>query len=275
MAAATNDVLPSAREREAIVLRAVIELISSIVNYEVLEKADGPITEVRFPSQTHLRFFNIMLVDFLSPIDATVLAPGGTYLEGLEAICESPTFELFDSATELKRSVAELDTWLATEISVDTWMPSIDIQASLKLTRSLLIQIGGNASKHNHLRLGRIATKLQGILARAGHETGRQQAVLALSDVYDRFHKDILHYHSSTIAELLNNVWWGIHDYLQPEYQRSFTREPPHPIKYHYKVPSDVQTALGIDAYWGLMNLVRSGPYLPRFAVSEWLKKRY
>jgi hypothetical protein len=216
-----------------------------------------------------------MLVDFLSPIDETVLAPGGTYLEGLKAVCESPTFELFGSAAELKSSVAELDTWLATEISVDTWMPSIDTQANLKLTRSLLIQIGGNVSKHNHLRLGRIATKLQGILARAGHETNHHQSLLALSDVYDRFHKDILHYHSSTIAELLNNVWWGIQEYLQPEYLRSFTREPPHPVKYHFKVPSDVVTELGIDAYWGLMNLVRSEPYLPRFAVSEWLKKRY
>lgn len=263
------------KEREVIVLRAVIELISSIVNYEVFMKGDEPITEVRFPSPTHLKYFNIVLVDFLSPIDRAVVGIGGTYLEGLKSVCSKPAFAPLGTADELRTSVAELERWLSTEISIDTWMPTIDVQATLKLTRSLLIRVGGNVSKHNILRLGRTAVELQQILAAAGFKVHRDQALLALADVYDRFHRDILSYHSSTVAELLNNVWWGIQAYLQPEYLRSFTKEPPNPIKYHYKVPDDVRSELGIDAYWGLMNLVRSEPYLPRFTVSDWLKRRY
>jgi hypothetical protein len=34
-----------------------------------------------------------------------------------------------------------------------------------------------------------------------------------LDDFYERFHKDILNYHSSTIAEFLNNIRWGIYEY--------------------------------------------------------------
>lgn len=56
------------------------------------------------------------------------------------------------------------------------------------------------------------------------------EAALALEDFYRWFHDDILNYHASTIAEFLNNIRWGIYEYLQPEFQRSIvweSREPP------------------------------------------------
>ena len=120
-----------------------------------------------------------------------------------------------------------------------------------------------------------MAVELQKVLAETGNVVGRDQALLALSDVYERFHNDLLNYHSSTITELLNNVRWGIHEYLQPECHRSFTRDPPDPIKYHYVIPDDVRSKLAIDSYWGVMNDVRARPYLRRFVATEWLKKRY
>ena len=50
-------------------------------------------------------------------------------------------------------------------------------------------------------------------------------ALLALADFYERFHTDVLNYHGSTLVEFLNNIRWGIHYYLHPQYKQSMTRE--------------------------------------------------
>ena len=186
-----------------------------MVNFEVLAIAgEDPHTETRFPSSTHQKYFNIVLVDLLSCIDDNIAPPGGSYIDGLKAICAAPQFDSRGSIDHLNVAVAELDAWIDTRIEVGTWMPSIDVQANLSVTRSLLLRIGGNVSKHNFLRLGRTAKDLQRVLEEAGTTVDLDHALLALSDVYGRFHGDILNYHSSTIAELVNNVRWGIHDYL-------------------------------------------------------------
>jgi hypothetical protein len=266
----------SEKEREVIALRAVSELISSIVNFEVLSIfGKDPHSEARFPSATHQKYFNIVLVDFLSRIDENIAPPGGSYIDALKSICAAPQFESHRSIDHLRVAVTQLDSWLEERIYVETWMPSIDLQVDLSVTRSLVLRIGGNVSKHNFLRLGGTARELQRVLEESGTTVNIDQALLALSDVYDRFHRDILNYHSSTIAELLNNVRWGIHDYLLPEFHRSFTPDSEDRIQYRYVVPDDIQSGLAIDCYWGAMNDVRAGPFVRRFTATEWLKKRY
>lgn len=54
-------------EQEVIVLKAIWELIDEMVNYEVF----GKLTRIEdvtlmFASMTHKRFFNVLLLDFLS-----------------------------------------------------------------------------------------------------------------------------------------------------------------------------------------------------------------
>ncbi len=66
--------------------------------------------------------------------------------------------------------------------------------------------------------------------------------MLALGDFYERFHTDILNYHSSTIAEFLNNIRWGIYEYLQPEFRRSIVWEESNPRKYRYTVVSRISS---------------------------------
>jgi hypothetical protein len=73
-----------------------------------------------------------------------------------------------------------------------------------------------------------------------------------LGDVYGRFHDDIINYHSSTIVELLNNIRWGIHDYLLPEFRRSFRPDPTEPFKCAFLAPADIHSALAVNCYWGL-----------------------
>src|SRR4029453_6173224 len=57
----------TAIEEEAIVLRAVYDMINDMVNYVMLSlSGSDPDSQVTFKSEVHLRLFNIMLVDFLS-----------------------------------------------------------------------------------------------------------------------------------------------------------------------------------------------------------------
>ena len=83
----------------------------------------------------------------------------------------------------------------------------------------------GDISKHNVLRSVGVAEELQQTLVASGVSVELEDAMLALGDFYERFHMDILNYHSSTIAEFLNNIRWGIYEYLQPEFRRSIVWE--------------------------------------------------
>ncbi len=97
----------------------------------------------------------------------------------------------------------------------------------------------------------------------------------SLEDFYERFHTDIFNYHGSTIAEFLNEIRWGIHEYLLPEFRRSYSPRGGDPPRYEYLYPDDVSTELGKALYWDLMNRIRGRPCLERFQVTRYLKQRY
>ena len=133
----------------------------------------------------------------------------------------------------------------------------------------------GNISKHNYLRSVDVAEGLQKILLKSGITVDINEALLALADFYERF-QDILNYHSSTISEFLNNIRWGIYDYLQPEFNKSIVwEEGSKPPKYHYTCPEKIQSEFAKTCYWELMNEVLSPPFMRRFQVAKWLKLRY
>jgi hypothetical protein len=94
-----------------------------------------------------------------------------------------------------------------------------------------------------------------------------------MPQLYEQLHDDILNYHASTVAELLNNIRWAIHDHLLPEFRQSYRKTSG--ILYTYKIPSAVSTPNGENLYWELMNHVRSGPIIERFTASQYLKGRY
>lgn len=133
----------------------------------------------------------------------------------------------------------------------------------------------GNISKHNFLRLGRVSKELKEILEKSGISITIDDSLLSLADFYERFHSDVLNYHSCTIAEFLNNIRWGIYKYLQPDLQRSIVWEDGEPPKYQYTYPEGVNAKLARECYWELMNEVRNPPFMRRFKITKWLKYRY
>lgn len=263
-------------EEEVILLKAIEELIDSMVNFEVLElKGSDPDSNILFRSMTHQRFFNIILVDFLSRTDKRAFVKQTSYLGALKLISKTPNFDIDGSVTPLSEATRALVNWLEQKVEVEAWLPSIDAETTLKLSRTSFLKMCGDISKHNFLRLIRVAEELREILAESGVSIELDDALIALTAFYERFHRDILNYHSSTIAEFLNNIRWGIYEYLQPEFRRSIIWEGGDPPKYRYTYPKGVTTKFAKECYWEIMNEVRSPPYVRRFQVTKWLKLRY
>ena len=154
-------------------------------------------------------------------------------------------------------------------------MPSIDRETELNIARFNFLKMTGDISKHNYLRAVGVAEELKNILSKSRLTVDIDEALLALSEFYDRFNTDILNYHSSTIAEFLNNIRWGIYDYLKPEYEESIVWKGGDPPMYSYTYPEGIKSKFAKACYWELMNEVRSEPYMRKFKVTKWLKLRY
>lgn len=262
-------------EKEVVVLKAIKELIDSIVNLEVLMLSDTDPAEVRFHTMTHAMFFNLVLVDLLSKIDEKGFVEPEAYLSRLAAITKNPHFNVEGSVDDLAATTQQFRNWLNTRFSREkVWLPSIETEMTLELSRIELVKVGGNICRHNFLRAVGIAEEVRKILARHDVDITLDQALLVLSDLNEWLHGDMFQYHSSTIAEFLNNLRWGIYKYLRPEFERSIVRESGDP-KYHYTYPDGIESAFAKECYWDLMNEIKSKPYMRRFEVTKSLKKRY
>ena len=266
-------------ESEVIVLKAVTELIDSMVNYQMMSfLGDDPDSSILFHSSIHQCLFNILLVDFLSKTDPHKQAPikPTSYLDGLRDVASNPFFNKDNSVQLLKESIQEFKDWLEQTVEVDVRLPSIDKETTLEWSRVKFLKMIRNISKHNYLRAISVAEELRDILIKSGITIEIYESLLALADFYERFHSDILNYHSSTIAEFLNNIRWGIHEYLQPEFQHYIVYEgAEHPRMYHYTYPEKINDAFAKECYWDLMDEVRRRPYVKKFKVTKWLKKSY
>jgi len=263
-------------EKEVIILRAVTELIDSMVNLEVLDVYGcDPDSNISFRSMTHQRFFNIILVDFLSCTDKRSPIGQTSYLGALKEVLKNPSFNVKGSVTLLSKATSEFIDWLEQKIKVQIWLPSINTETTLELSRIDFLKMCGNISKHGFLRAIGVAEELRKTLYESGVSIDLDDALLALADFYERFHTDILSYHGSTIAEFLNNIRWGIYEYLQPEFRRSFAWESESPPMYGYTYPEGVMTRFAKECYWGIMNEIHTPPYVRRFQTTRWLKLRY
>lgn len=276
----------TAIEQEIIVLKAVWELIDEMVNYEMFTKLSRVKDVQLMPNtSTHARLFNILLVDLLSKPNQGSFGlpdpPEGSlkseqsYLFYLRRICNAP--KLNPTGEDAIRVPLEAFLqWLEAECLVEkVWLPSIDVETDIKLKRILFIKICGNIAKHSFARLSINVRDICKVLKDNGTTIDKDQGYLVIPEFYEWFHTNVLNYHISAIAEFLNNIRWGIFDYLRVEFERSYTRDGSDSIAYRFIYPPDCNKPIAQTMYWDLMNEVRSEPYLPRFEVTRYLKMRY
>lgn len=279
----------TAIEHETIILNAVWSMIDDMVNYEIFLRSEEPVvSNLAFATITHRRFFNVLLVDFLSrpfasrrkPIPFGLPQPPAnsrptdqTYLFYLRQVCSNP--QLGHDVSHLGKLVEEFSDWLEIDAHVEgVWFPSIELKLDMDVQRLLFLKICGNTAKHNFSRLSDNVKKIINLLEEHGHSIDEQDGYLLLPEFQEWFHEHLFSYHATTIAEYLNNIRWAIFDYLRPEFKRSFERVEPSPM-YKFNYPTGVSRPLGKVMYWELMNFVRSQPYFRRFSATDALKERY
>ena len=262
-------------ETEAVFLSAVFEIVNSMVNHVMLRiSGSDPDCEVVFASDEHRRLFNILLVDFLSRTGKRVGILPRSYMEALVEVTDRPSFNVDGSVDRLRTTTHEFRQWLDTEVRIDIWLPSINTETTLEITRTMFLRTCGNIAKHNFLRLNQVASQLQELLRKQGIEIPTDEALLALEDFYNHM-RGIFAYHSTTIAQFLNDLRWGIFLYLKPEFKRSFRRIPGDHWRYEFVYPNGLKIEFARQCYWNLMNHVRSEPYMQPFLTTKWLKLRY
>ncbi len=264
-------------EREAVVLRLTIEVINSMVNHEMLNFGGEPeITQATFKSPTRRSLFCVLLADMLEQVDRDLVGIRGSLLDALGTVSSDPQLPGDEAREVLAASVANLTAWLDTEITVKAWFPSLDEEVPLSLRRRDFVAICGNLSKHNPARLTRNAKRLRKLLEASGVSASLIDSLRALDDFYERFHVDILSYHSTSLAEMLTEVRWAIHEYLAPEFYRAYVPPPSvNDPRYSFTYPPELENEYAKVCYWDLMNSVRSGPYIDRFTGTRYLKMDY
>lgn len=262
-------------EKEIIFLKASIESIASMVNYEILQLSEGHDgAQAIFKTSIHQRLFNILLVDFLSKSAEEITGENISSLDALVKICEKPTFTDKQSVRSLRSAVKRLTRWLEQEIKVKVWFPSVGLDTELKLQRKEFIKICGDISKHSFSRLHVRARELKNIFKRNGREITNQEALLLLVEFYEKFHIDIFSYHASSLVEKLNDIRWGIQNYLLPEMKRSLVYEAS-PPRYSYSYPADLKDQFARHCYRDLLSEIKASPYIKKFKTYKILKLRY
>ncbi len=266
----------STEETEVIFLKSALDSINALVNNEMFTVTGNPDdATIMFPSVTHQRLFNVLLVDFLSRTDKRGPVSSSSFLSALRTVCSNPRFGSAEAVANLKAAVNQFTTWLEERPSIQVWLPSVERNATLAISRIDYLKMAGDLAKHDPLRAVGVAEDLQRHLGECEVPVDLDEALLALPDFYERFHSDILNYHASYIAEMLNNIRWGIHTYLCPHYHSVLESIPGDPPRYQYRVPKSISSQFARVRYWDLMNDVRSTPYVAPFKTTVYLRKRY
>src|SRR5665213_1480893 len=255
-------------EQEIIALKAIWELIDEMVNYEMFLKLTGTDdVQLTFNTMTHQRLFNILLVDFLSSPNAPFGLPAPpkgapksdrTVLFLLRRICDEPRLNP-GGAHILRSPLGSFVEWLEADCLVEeVWFPSIKVESDIRVKRIAFLKICGNIAKHSFTRLSDNVREICEILKENGTTIEPEQGYLVIPEFYEWFHRNVLNYHSSAIAEFLNNIRWGIYTYLKSEFVRSYTKDDPAGIAYRFIYPPDCNRPVAQTMYRDLMNAVRS-----------------
>ena len=267
----------SAAERETIGLCVCLEAIGDIANHALLTLGEVSAypgeAEVHFQDSAHRDLFLIRLLDFVKESGSKQLTGvTGSCLVVLKEACITKCFDIDGSVNDLRNSVEALEEWLNRKKPITLWLSTLGINAHIDVSRMEFLNIIGNHSKHNLSRLTSVSRDIAKILNDHGYSVPEEQVPLALDDFREHLAENYFNYYSTWLAELLNNVRWGLQTYLNPTYARSYKSGPEGSPPYGYEYPKDIQGDVPRQWFWRLMNHVRSRPYLKRFVGAHYLK---
>ncbi len=177
------------------------------------------------------------------------------------------------SIEALAAATGALSAWLHAVTPFRLWLPSLDLEAKLEIPRLDYLDVAGNQSKHNLSRLTGVSRRIQRALADHGHEVSIAQIPLALEDFQEHLQEDYFIYYGTWPGELLNNIRWGLQDYLLPAFRASYTLNSEEEGRCAYRYPESIRADAAQAWFWRLMNNVRRGPLFKRFSEAHYLRK--
>ena len=284
----------SSIEQEAIILSAVVGMVDDMVNHAIFcalgEKRHG--TNLVPQTSESLRLLGTLLRDFLSPVTARGKGPlpfglpkpprGGravdhTSLFYLQRVCDAPL--IGNDIAHLSRIVRAFSDWLEDYAEVKgVWLANISIELDLRIKRIDFIRMSGDIGKHNFLRLGGQAKRLQNILAENGVTIDESQAYSALPDCWDWFHTHLFAFHASNIAEFLNNIRYAIRLYVNPVAKARYRvtgRIDEYLDLYTFEQPVEITNDFAWAQYLDLLQSSLRQPNFPPFSVSRSFKTQF
>lgn len=269
----------STAEKETIGLCISLEAVGDMANHALLELRDVSMypgeVEVYFHSHIHQELFIIRLLDFVKESgDSKLTGVSGSCLKVLQSACDTCTFNQENSVVSLHESVKELDDWLNYKTPIKLWLPTLDIEADIEVSRLDFIAISGNHFKHNLSRLTGVSKHIHSILDSNGYSVPLEQIPLALDDFREHLQENYFVYYGTWLTELLNNIRWGLQSYLQPTFTASYTKDNPDDIRYRYEYPDEIKQEVPRQWFWRLMNNIRTGPYFKKFSGAHYLKEQ-
>lgn len=266
-------------EKEAIGLCISLEAVEDMANHALLELRNVSMypgeVEVYFHTSIHQELFIIRLLDFVKESgDTKLTGVSGSCLTVLQTACDTCSFNKENSIATLRESVKELGDWLNYKTPIKLWLPTLDIEADIEVSRLDFITISGNHCKHNLSRLTGVSKHIHSILDSNGYSVPLEQIPLALDDFREHLQENYFIYYGTWLGEILNNIRWGIQNYLEPILTTSYTESNPNQIPYHYEYPEEIQQKIPRQWFWRLMNNIRTGPYLKKFSGAHYLKEQ-
>lgn len=265
-------------EREAIGLCICLEAIGDIANHALLLYRDvsgfpGE-AEVIFHSPIHRDLFLIRLLDFVKEgTDKNLTGISGSCLQVLKHACHIQSFNKNHSVYDLKESIETLESWLNHKNEITLWLPSLNTNATISVSRLDFLKISGNQSKHNISRLTGVSKGITKILLNHGYTVSEEQIALALDDFREHLTENYFIYYGTWLSELLNNIRWGLQTYLMPTFIHAYILEDHISGMYRYDYPFDIESEIPRQWFWRLMNNIRTGPYFKKFKGAHYLKK--
>lgn len=268
----------SAAERETIGLCICLEAVGDIANHALLTLRDVSAypeeAEVIFQTSAHRDLFLIRLLDFVKENgNEQLTGVTGSCLAVLKEACATKSFDVNGSVTDLRNSIEALESWLSHKKAITLWLPTLDINATIDVSRLEFLYITGNHSKHNLSRLTGVSRDVAKILSNHGYSVPEEQIPLTLDDFREHLAENYFVYYSTWLSELLNNVRWGLQAYLEPTFAHSYRAGLEDSLTYSYEYPADIQGDVPRQWFWRLMNNVRARPYLKQFVGAHYLKQ--
>lgn len=260
------------------IINSIIDSIDKMVNKGMLDVyGDKPDQNIMFHTSENHNLFYILLVDFLSPFDKSLvnLSNRNTPITNLNKIVSENYLNL-EEVNDIENAIKKFKNWLEKKKDIEIWLSTIRKKSIIKLSRLEMIKACGIITKHNAGKLNTKFSEMLEIFRRTDLDISKEDIILEYKKFYERFHDDVLLYHSSYIVEMLIKIRWSIYHYLKPIFEKSiYYVSDGMPGQYRYKIPKEIKTEFMEIIFWELMNRLRDKPYMENIETTKYLKLRY